>query len=177
MQTRRYCPSSSTHHGSTLLIWYYTSPLYERKIATPVFSSGNALSWSDYNVISLGSPPPPLHCPHPAILPIPSSVDSLGLKPGFLPYFPLPLTWFLGVSPLFPTIDKQMVLGNLKAWNHPLSHFLHPAQNHLSSHVPYQPASCCSSWNQRDNWGFWSKHRLTLNSHMLSLLQQYSLNN
>lgn len=160
MQTRRYCPSSSTNHGPTLLIWYYTSPLYERKIATPVFLSGNALSWSDYNVISLGSPPPPLHCPHAAILPIPSSVHSLGLKPGFLACSPLPLTWFLGASPLFPTIDKQ---GTMKAWTPPpLSHFLHPAQNHLSSHVPYQPASCCASWNQRENWGFWSKHGLTL---------------
>ena len=140
MQTRRYCSSSSAHHGPTLLIWYYTSPLYERKIATPVFSSGNALSWSDYNVISLGSPPPPLHCPHPAILPIPSSVHSLGLKPGFLACSPLPLTWFLGASPLFPTIDKQMVLGNHESLNpHP---FPFPAPSTEPSLFPCTIPAC-----------------------------------
>lgn len=89
------------------------------KLQLQLFLSGNALSRSDYNVISM----PPLHCPHPAILTIPISVHSLSLKPDFLPCSPLPLTWFLGASPLFPTIDKQMVPRNHESLKTSLSHF------------------------------------------------------
>ena len=45
------------------------------KLQLQLFLSGNALSRSDYNVISM-----------------PPSVHSLSLKPGFLPCSPLPLT-------------------------------------------------------------------------------------
>ena len=99
---------------SPYLILYFTS-LGEENCN----SSYSCLETLSVGVITMLSPCPPFTAP----LPIPISVHSLSLKPGFLPCSPLPLTWFLGASPLFPTIDKQMVPGNHESLKTPISHF------------------------------------------------------